>query len=75
MNNLDEMMSIIRAQVDDVARQMEEHKAVVLDLIAERDALRAALLAVLPPGWIDDDTMDHMPGIKQARAALKMGVP
>lgn len=35
-------------------------------------ALVEALLAVAPEGWLDDDTMDHMPGIKQARAALAL---
>lgn len=34
--------------------------------------LIAAIRAVAPEGWLDDDTMDHMPGIKQARAALKL---
>ena len=33
------------------------------------DELVAALEAMVPEGW-DDGTMDHMPGIKQARAVL-----
>lgn len=32
--------------------------------------LLAALKAVVPAGWLDNDTMEHMPGIKLARAAI-----
>jgi hypothetical protein len=39
-------------------------------LVAAAPELLAALEAVAPEGWLDDATMDHMPGIKQARAAL-----
>jgi hypothetical protein len=27
-------------------------------------------MEVLPEGWADDDTMEHMPGVKTARRAL-----
>lgn len=30
-----------------------------------------ALKAMMPEGWGDDGMMDHMPGIKQARLAIK----
>jgi hypothetical protein len=40
------------------------------DLIAAAPELYKAVLALLPEGWGDDDTMDHMPGVKRARAAL-----
>lgn len=39
-------------------------------LTAQNAKLRAALLGLMPEGWGDDDTMDHMPGIKAARLAL-----
>jgi hypothetical protein len=42
-------------------------------LKAMMQALRSAnapLGASQPEGWADDDTMDHMPGVKQARLAL-----
>jgi hypothetical protein len=32
--------------------------------------LLAALKAIMAEGWGKDDTMDHMPGIKQARLAI-----
>lgn len=32
--------------------------------------LLAALKAIMPEGWGDDDVMDHIPGIKQARLAI-----
>jgi len=32
--------------------------------------LLEALKALLPEGWGDDDTMDHMPGVKLARLAI-----
>lgn len=32
--------------------------------------LVTALKALLPEGWGDDDTMDHIPGVKLARAAI-----
>lgn len=38
-------------------------------LIAAAPDLLAALEAMIPEGW-DDGAMDHMPGIKQARAAI-----
>ena len=34
------------------------------------DELLAALKALMPEGWGVDDTMDHMPGVKQARVAI-----
>jgi hypothetical protein len=39
-------------------------------LIAAAPDLLAALKGLLPEGWGDDDTMDHIPGVKQARAAI-----
>jgi hypothetical protein len=39
-------------------------------LLAMNKDLLAALKALMPEGWADDDTMDHMPGVKQARAAI-----
>lgn len=39
-------------------------------LIAAAPDLLDALKALMPEGWGDDDTMDHMPGIKLARAAI-----
>jgi uncharacterized membrane protein YfcA len=39
-------------------------------LIAAAPDLLVALIALLPEGWGDDDTMDHMPGVKLARAAI-----
>jgi hypothetical protein len=39
-------------------------------LIVAAPDLLAALKALLPDGWGDDDTMDHIPGVKQARAAI-----
>lgn len=39
------------------------------DPLTER--LADALRMMAPEGWLDDDTMDHMPGIKEARAALR----
>ncbi len=33
--------------------------------------LLAALKELMPEGWGDDDTMDHMPGIKLARLAIR----
>lgn len=39
-------------------------------LIAAAPELLDALMALIPEGWTADDTMDHMPGIKQARAAI-----
>lgn len=41
------------------------------DLIAAAPDLLAACRALLPEGWGDDNTMDHMPGVKLARAALR----
>ena len=45
-------------------------KAQLAARTAEAAALREALVAVVPEGWANDDTMDHMPGIKRAREAL-----
>lgn len=39
-------------------------------LIAAAPDLLTSLKALLPEGWGDDDTMDHMPGVKLARAAI-----
>ena len=39
-------------------------------LAAAAPDLLAAVKALLPEGWGDDDTMDHMPGVKLARAAI-----
>lgn len=39
-------------------------------LIAAAPDLLAALKAILPEGWADDDSMDHLPGVKLARAAI-----
>jgi len=39
-------------------------------LIAAAPDLLEALLASVPEGWLDDDTMEHMPGIRLARAAI-----
>ncbi len=39
-------------------------------LIAAAPQLYEALVALMPEGWGDDDTMDHMPGVKLARAAI-----
>lgn len=39
-------------------------------LLAAAPDLLAALKAIAPDGWLDDDTMDHMPGVKAARAAI-----
>jgi hypothetical protein len=39
-------------------------------LIAAAPALLEALKALLPEGWGDDDTMDHIPGVKMAREAI-----
>lgn len=39
-------------------------------LISAAPDLLAALKAIAPEGWLDDDTMDHMPGVKEARAAI-----
>lgn len=39
-------------------------------LIAASPDLLAALKALMPEGWADDNTMDHMPGVKQARLAI-----
>jgi hypothetical protein len=45
-------------------------------LIAAAPELYKALKALLPEGWGDDETMDHMPGVKLARLALaKVSVP
>lgn len=33
------------------------------------ERMHEALRSLLPPGW-DDGTMDHMPGVAKARAAL-----
>lgn len=40
-----------------------------LRAVNNRSALIVALKTLMPEGW-DDGTMDHMPGIKQAREAL-----
>jgi len=42
---------------------------VVRKLASDKAELIAALEELMPEGW-DDGTMDHMPGIKQAREAL-----
>lgn len=39
-------------------------------LIAAAPELLEALKELLPEGWGDDDTMDHMPGVKRARYAI-----
>lgn len=39
-------------------------------LMAAAKELLAALRAMMPDGWADDDTMDHMPGVKLARVAI-----
>lgn len=40
------------------------------NLIAAAPELYEALMALLPEGWGDDDTMDHMRGVKLARLAI-----
>ena len=37
--------------------------------------LHRAVKALLPEGWGDDDTMDHLPGVKLARYALSICNP
>lgn len=44
-------------------------------LIAAAPDLLAALRGLLPEGWGDDDTMDHMPGVKAARLAIAKAQP
>ena len=39
-------------------------------LLAAAPDLLAALKALMPKGWGEDDTMDYMPGIKAARLAI-----
>lgn len=39
-------------------------------LTAAAPELYEALVTLLPKGWGDDDTMDHMRGVKLARMAL-----
>jgi hypothetical protein len=39
-------------------------------LIAAAPELLEAVRALLPEGWGDDDTMDHMPGVRLARLAI-----
>jgi hypothetical protein len=39
-------------------------------LIPAAPDLLEALRGVLPEGWGDDDTMDHVPGVKAARLAI-----
>lgn len=34
------------------------------------DDLLAAMAELMPDGWADDETMDHMPGIKAARLVI-----
>lgn len=47
------------------------------ELVEQRTAMQGlaeALRGLIPEGW-DDGTMDHMPGIKQAYAALEKAAP
>lgn len=39
-------------------------------LISAAPDLLAALKELLPEGWGDDETMDHIPGVAKARAAI-----
>jgi hypothetical protein len=39
-------------------------------LIAAAPDLLDALKALMPEGWGEDDTMDHIPGVKLARLAI-----
>src|SRR5687768_1700053 len=56
---------------DELATLCQRLTAAIADLRAERDALRAGLEGLLPPQpeW-RNGTMDHMPGVAAARAAL-----
>lgn len=48
----------------------EVHESTVRPLLSTNAELLAALKAIAPEGWLDDGTMDHMPGVKLARAAV-----
>ena len=60
--------SVIEARGDEIGREMPNTEQ-PLNPEALSD-LYEALVELLPEGWGDDDTMDHMPGVKKARAAL-----
>lgn len=47
----------------------QEHKA-FLEAETQREEAIAIIRELVPEGWADDDTMDHMPGIKRARLFL-----
>lgn len=43
----------------------------IIETLQIRNAeLLAAMKALIPEGWGDDGTMEHMPGIQQAREAI-----
>jgi hypothetical protein len=44
--------------------------AFIVKCVNAHDDLLAALKALLPEGWGDDETMYHMPGVKQACEAI-----
>lgn len=49
-------------------REQEEYNQVLYSIGVE---LATALKELMPDGWGEDDTMDHMPGIRLARMALQ----
>ncbi len=49
---------------------MHDPPPAFIEFVAQHNSLLDALMEVLPEGWADDDTMEHMPGVKTARRAL-----
>ncbi len=62
--------------MSDTAAEIRDRAIAENGLLRQRVAeLEAVLKLVIPASWLKDDTMDHMPGIKRARALLGKVVP
>lgn len=61
--NVEHWRQEVGKKASEIDRLSDNYKRTINELLA-------ALKAVAPSGWLDDDVMEHMPGIKAARAAI-----
>ncbi len=59
--------------VQSLSQQRDEANARCAEAWQRCRELEACIRKLVPPGWLKDNVMEHMPGIKEARALLAKG--